>query len=196
MGEMIKMVVVLTLLSVISGGGLKWYEEFTKPMIENAEMKLVKGPAVLKIMEGSENDPIAQRFKVKDGDTEQTIFVGKFDGKLNTVALETQVNGFADKVGLMVAINLDNDTLQGIGVTTSKETPGLGGNAKADPSFAAQFKGKSIDKPIKVTNDGGEINALSGATITSRAVCKGTNQAIEKFKALKPEIAEKLKSLK
>ncbi len=195
MGEMIKMVVVLTLLSVISGGGLKWYEEFTKPMIENSEMKLVKGPAVQQIMEGAENDPVAQRFKVKDGDAEQTIFAGKFDGKLNTVALETQVNGFADKVGLMVAIDMDNNTLKGIGVTTSKETPGLGGNAKADPSFAAQFKGKSIDSVIKVTNDGGQINAISGATITSRAVCKGTMQAIEKYKALKPEIMEQLKSV-
>lgn len=195
MGEMIKMVVVLTLLSVISGGGLKWYEEFTKPMIENAEMKLIKGPAVLDIMKGSQNDPVTQRFKIKDGDTDQTIFVGKFDGKLNTIALETQVNGFADKVGLMVAIDLDNNTLRGIGVTTHKETPGLGGNAKADPSFAAQFKGKSIDTDIKVTNDGGNINAISGATITSRAVCKGTMQAIEEYKKLKPEILEKLKSL-
>lgn len=195
MGEMIKMVVVLTLLSVISGGGLKWYEEFTKPMIENAEMKLIKGPAVLDIMKGSQNDPVTQRFKIKDGDTDQTIFVGKFDGKLNTIALETQVNGFADKVGLMVAINLDDNTLKGIGVTTHKETPGLGGNAKADPSFAAQFKGKSIDTDIKVTNDGGNINAISGATITSRAVCKGTMQAIEEYKKLKPQILEQLKSL-
>ncbi len=195
MGEMIKMVVVLTLLSVISGGGLKWYEEFTKPKIENEEMKLVKGPALLQIMAGAENNPVEQRFKVKVADTEQTIFVGKFDGKLNTIALETQVNGFADKVGLMVAINTDNNTLKGIGVTTSKETPGLGGNAKADPSFAAQFKDKSIDKEIKVTNDGGEINAISGATITSRAVCKGTMQAIEEYNEIKPQILEKIKSL-
>ncbi len=195
MGEMIKMVVVLTLLSVISGGGLKWYEEFTKPKIEDAEMKLVKGPAVLEIMKGSQNDPINQRFKIPNGDAEQTIFVGKFDGKLNTIALETQVNGFADKVGLMVAINLDNDTLKGIGVTTHKETPGLGGNAKADPSFAAQFKGKSIANDIKVTNDGGEINAISGATITSRAVCKGTMQAIATYNQLKPQILEQLKKL-
>ncbi|WP_054032755.1 RnfABCDGE type electron transport complex subunit G [Desulfatitalea tepidiphila] len=195
MGEMIKMVVVLTVLSVISGGGLKWYEGFTKPAIENAEMQLVKGPTVLQIMEGAENNPIEQRFKIPSGETEQTIFVGKFDGQLKTIAMETQVNGFADKMGLMVAINTDDDTLKGIGVTTHKETPGLGGNAKADPSFAAQFKGKTIDQEIKVTNDGGDINAISGATITSRAVCKGTMQAIEAYKQLKPQILEQLKSL-
>lgn len=195
MVEMIKMVVVLTLLSVISGGGLKWYQDFTAPMIENAEMSLVKGPAVKAIMEGAQNNPIDDRFKIKDGDVERTIFVGKFDGKVNTVVLETQVNGFADKVGMVVAINIDDNTVKGLGVTTHKETPGLGGEAKANPAFAAQFKGKPIDKELKVTNDGGDINALSGATITSRAVCKGAMQAIETYNNLKPQILEKLQSV-
>lgn len=196
MGEMIKMVVVLTVLSVVSGGGLKWLEEFAKPLIENQEMELVKGPAIRQILKDATNDPVADRFKIKDGETERNVFVGVFDGKPNTVALETMVNGFADKLGLVVAINVDDNTLTGIGVTISKETPGLGGNAKADPRFAAQFKGKSIEKEIKVTNDGGEINALSGATITSRAVCKGTMQAIETYDRLKPELLEKLKGMK
>lgn len=193
MGEMIKMVVVLTVLSIISGGGLKWLEEFAKPKIENQEMELVKGPAIREILKDAENNPVDDRFKIQDGEEERTVFVGVYNGKADTVALETQVAGFADKVGLIVAINTEDNTLRGIGVTTHKETPGLGGNAKADPSFAAQFKGKSIDKQIKVTNDGGEISALSGATITSRAVCKGTMQAIKAYKDLKPELLERLK---
>ncbi|MBI9084792.1 MAG: RnfABCDGE type electron transport complex subunit G [Desulfobacterales bacterium] len=195
MGEMIKMVVVLTVLSVISGGGLKWLEEFAKPLIENQEMELVKGPAIRQILKGTDNDPVSDRFKIQEGETTHNVFVGVFNGKPDTVAMETRVNGFADKVGLMVAINVENNTLAGIGVTTHKETPGLGGNAKADPSFAAQFKGKSIDKEIKVTSDGGDINALSGATITSRAVCKGTMQAIETYNSLKPQLIEKLKGM-
>jgi Na+-translocating ferredoxin:NAD+ oxidoreductase subunit G len=190
---MIKMVVVLTVLSVISGGGLKWLEESAKPKIENQEMELVKGPAVREILKDAENNPVDDRFKIQDGEEERMVFVGVYNGKADTVALETQVAGFADKVGLVVAINTEDDTLRGIGVTTHKETPGLGGNAKADPSFAAQFKGKSIEKEIKVTNDGGEISALSGATITSRAVCKGAMQAIEDYKNLKPQLIERLK---
>jgi Na+-translocating ferredoxin:NAD+ oxidoreductase subunit G len=195
MGEMIKMVVVLTILSVISGGGLAKLKTFTEPKIENNVMTLVKGPAIHKMLEDAENDPVQDRFKVKDGDTEHNVFVGVYDGKPNTVVMETEVSGFADKVGLVVAINTDDDVLAGIGVTTSKETPGLGGEAKNDPTFAAQFKGKSIANPIKVTADGGEISALSGATITSRAVCKGTTQAIEEYKKLKPQIIAKLKGM-
>jgi electron transport complex protein RnfG len=147
------------------------------------------------MLEDAENDPVQDRFKVKDGDTEHNVFVGVYDGKPNTVVMETEVSGFADKVGLVVAINTEDDILAGIGVTTSKETPGLGGEAKNNPAFAAQFKGKSIENPIKVTADGGEISALSGATITSRAVCKGTTQAIEEYKKLKPQIVDKLKGM-
>ncbi len=195
MGEMIKMVVVLTALSLISGGGLKGLEEWAKPKIENNVMNLVKGPAIHDMLKDAENDPVADRFKIQEDDVEHNVFVGVFDGKANTVVLETEVSGFADKVGLVVAINTENQTLAGVAVTTSKETPGLGGEAKHNPAFAAQFRGKSIEKEIKVTKDGGDINALSGATITSRAVCRGTMQAIESYNRLKPQLLEKLKGI-
>ncbi len=195
MGEMIKMVVVLTVLSTISGWSLAGLKDFTAPLIENQEMNLVKGPAIRQIMEGADNDPAAEefRFKITDGEVERNFFIGVFNGQANTVALEALTTGFADKVGLVVAFNIIDDTILGLGVTTHKETPGLGANAKSDPAFAAQFKGKGIDKPIQVTNDGGDISALSGATITSRAVCKGAMQAIDTYQKLKPQLLEKLK---
>lgn len=195
MGEMIKMVVVLTVLSVVSGGGLSWLKDFTEPKIENQVMNLVKGPAIRQMLKGAQNDPVEDRFKIKDGETERNIFVGVFDGKPDTVVVESSASGFADKVGLVVAINMDNDTLRGVAVTTSKETPGLGARAKTDPTFAAQFAGKPLTTPVKVSQDGGNINALSGATITSRAVCAGVTQAIETYTHLKPQLEEKIKSM-
>ena len=68
----------------------------------------------------------------------------------------------ADTVSIIIGIDVENNTLNGIRVTTHTETAGLGANAKDDPSFAAQFKDKPIDKPIQVTNDGGDINAIAG----------------------------------
>ena len=195
MGEMIKMVVVLTILSVISGGGLKGLEEWAKPKIENNVMNLVKGPAIRGMLEAADNDPVADRFKITDGDQERNIFVGVFGGKADTVVVEASANGYGDKVGMVVAINMAEETLRGIGVTTHKETPGLGANAKADPSFAAQFAGKSITDSFGVTTDGGQISALSGATITSRAVCTGVNQAVETYKRLKPKMEEQIKGM-
>ncbi len=194
MREMIKMVVVLTALSSLSGAGLAYLKDWTEPKIEKQVLELVKGPAVRLILEGCSNDPINDRFKVTDGDKESSIFVGIFDGKANTVVLETTGKGFADKFGFMAAYNIEDDSIVGVSVTTHKETPGLGGNAKDDPAFAAQFKGlKATDENIRVTNDGGSINALSGATITSRGVCAATNDINKKYLELKPQMIEKLK---
>ena len=80
-------------------------------------------------------------------------------------------------------------------VTTHKETPGLGARAKDDPTFSAQFMGKSIADTFSVSTDGGQISALSGATITSRAVCSGVNQAVETYNRLKPQLEEKIKGM-
>lgn len=195
MKDMIKMVVVLTILSSFSGGLLAALRDGTKERIEMQELALVKGPAVMTILDGATNDPVADRFKIMDGDVERNVFVGVFDGEANTVVLESAGTGFADKVGLMVGVNVNDDKIVGVGVTTHSETPGLGANAKEDPSFAAQFKGIVLDGAIKVTKDGGEINALSGATITSRGVCMAATEAGNIYKKLKPELVEKLKEI-
>lgn len=196
MGEMIKMVVVLTILSIVSGGGLATLKDFSEPKIDNNVMNLVKGPAIRAMLSEADNDPVADRFKILDGEIERNVFVGVFNGKANTLVMESEASGYGDKIGMVVGINMDERILAGIAVTTHKETPGLGGEAKDNPDFAAQFVGKSIAKPILVTNDGGEISALGGATITSRAVCKGAMQAIESYTRLKPELEAKLKEIK
>ncbi len=187
------MVVVPTSLSSVSVGMLSFIKDSTKERIENQELELVKGPAVRSILEGVSNDPIADRFKLKDGDTEKSFFVGILDGKPHNIVFEVSGKGYGDKFGMMVGVNILDDKVVGIGVTTHKETPGLGAKAKEDPSFAAQFKGLSITSPIKITNDGGGINAISGATITSRAVCEAATKSGELYKRLKPELKEQIK---
>ena len=195
MGEMIKMVVVLTVLSIVSGASLAGLKDFTEPKIENNVMNLVKGPAIRQILEAADNDPVADRFKIQDGDVERNVFVGVFDGAANTVVMEASASGYGDKIGMVVAINMADETLRGIAVTTHKETPGLGAMAKDDPNFAAQFVDKSIGDPFGVTTDGGQISALSGATITSRAVCVGVNNAVASYNQLKPQLEEQIKGL-
>lgn len=192
MGEMIKMVVVLTILSVISGGGLKWLQEFAAPKIEAQVLENVKGPAIREILHGVTNDPVESRFRIQDGDEEHTLFVGAFDGKADTVVLESEGRGYGGPIGLLVAVNVDKDQLLGISVTTHTETPGLGSQAKDNPSFAEQFKGKPVDKPIRISQDGGDISAISGATITSRAVADAASRAITLYDKFKPQLVEEM----
>lgn len=78
--------------------------------------------------------------------------------------------------GLVIMVGVKSDmTVSGVEIVESSETSGLGANAKK-PDFRAQFTGKSDE--VKVTKDGGEIDALTGATITSRAVSAGVSSAL------------------
>ena len=196
MREIIKMIVVLTVLSAFSGGLLAAVRGGTKEKIEYQQLVFVKGPAIRGILEGCSNDPIVDRFKIKDGDIERSFFVGVFDGKADTVTFESFGKGFGGDIGLMVGVNINDDKIIGMSVTTHSETPGIGSKAKTDPKFSNQFKGLSAVEPCKVKPDGGEIDAMSGATVTSKGVCGGVTEAGNIYKRLKPQIAEKIKEFK
>ncbi len=109
MREMIKMVVVLTILSSFSGGLLASIRNETKERIEYQKLKFVKGPAIKEILKGSENDPIVDRFKIADGKIERSFFIGVFNGEPNTVAFECYGKGFGGDMGVMVGVNIKND---------------------------------------------------------------------------------------
>ncbi len=196
MREMIKMVVVLTILSFFSGGVLAYIRNNTQERIENQVLEFVKGPAIRAIFEGAGNNPVADRFTLKDGDVEITFFVGVFDGEPRGVAFETSGKGYGGDVGLMVGIDVKDNQLMGVSVTTHGETPGMGAKAKSDPSFTAQFNDLALEQPVAVTQDGGSINAISGATITSRAVSSAATDADKIYQKLKTQIADKLKEFK
>jgi electron transport complex protein RnfG len=161
--------------------------------IENQQLEFVKGPAIRDILKGSANDPIADRFKIKVGETEKSFFVGKFDGKAETVVFESTGKGFGGDFGIMLGVNIADDKIIGIGVTTHSETPGIGSRAQTDPRFAAQFKGLPLAGDFKVKSEGGQIDAISGATVTSKGVAGAVTDAVKTYTSLKPQLAEKLK---
>ena len=119
-----------------------------------------------------------------------------FDGEPRWIAFETSGKGYGGDVGLMVGIDVKDNKLLGVGVTTHSETPGMGAKAKTDPSFVAQFKGLGLEQPIAVTQDGGSINAISGATFTSRAVSSAATDADKIYQKLKTQIDENLTKFK
>jgi len=193
MRDMIKMIVVLTLLTAFSGGLLAAVRVGTMEKIQYQQLQFIKGPAIKEILKGCSNDPLVDRFAIKDGDAERSFFVGIFEGKPKTVAFESGGKGFGGEVGLMIGVNVEDDNLVGVGVTTHKETPGLGSKAKTDVKFGSQFKGMVLKDAFKVAADGGKVNAISGATVTSRGVCAGLTQAVEVYGRLKPQVTEQLK---
>jgi electron transport complex protein RnfG len=196
MREAIKLFMVVLLFSAVSGGLLAAVKNATQERIEYQQIKFVKGPAIQEILKGCSNDPLTTRFKIQDGKVDRSFFVGVFDGKPNTVAFESAGKGFGGDMAIVVAVNLDKDEIVGVAVTTHRETPGVGSRVRTDPAFARQFKGQLIQDPFKVKGDGGKIDAVSGATVSSRGVCGAVVASGEIYERLKTAIAEKAKSIK
>ena len=194
MREMIRLLVVIAVFSAVSGGLLAAIQSGTKERIEYQQLKFVKGPAIQQILEGCSNDPLVDRFKLPDGKEERSFFVGVFDGKANTVALETFGKGFGGDIGVIVAVNVENDEIVGIGVTTHSETPGLGSRVKTELGFSEQFKGLPIKETFKVKADGGQIDAVSGATVSSRGVVGAVVESGVIYMRLKTDIMDKVKA--
>lgn len=94
-------------------------------------------------------------------------------------ALEVKPNGFGGPLTMMVGIRTDGE-VQGIAIISHSETAGLGAVAasasSAGEAFRSQFTGKSGS--VALSRDGGELDAVTGATITSRAICDGVNAAL------------------
>ncbi|WP_022662453.1 RnfABCDGE type electron transport complex subunit G [Paucidesulfovibrio longus] len=184
MRELIKMVLVLSLIGTISGYGLAALKQATRADIEEQVLTYVQGPALLGVLAGVENDPIKDRRKLslEDGG-EITVFPGFRGGRLTSLAFETFAPGYSGNIGVMVAFDLDADTVSAVGVTTQSETPGVGTRVFV-PGFYEQFE----DHPLTglgLKKDNGDIDAVSGATFSSAGTVNAVGKAAELYPGLK-----------
>jgi electron transport complex protein RnfG len=194
MKDLLFSVLILTVICAASALLLAGVRASTSQQIENQLIKYVKGPAVKKVLAGSINDPTADRVKVKmDDGSELDVFIGIVDGKPK-IAFETQANGFGGTLNLIVGIDPETETLVGIGVTTHKETPGVGSRIAEEP-FGKKFSGISLDENFSIKADGGVIDAISGATVSSRGACEAVKRGIELYKNQKDKILEVVKNV-
>jgi len=191
MREIIKMVVVLSLISGLSGAVLAWLKDATKDRIEEQVLTYVQGPALEQVFPPHDNNPITdrKRFEVPGAPGESiTIFPAMKDGKLAGYALETFGQGYGGDIGVIVGFDAGKDALTGIGVTTMKETPGLGTNV-AKHGFTTQFAGHPLEK-LELKSKGGSIDAVSGASYSSTGAVTAVQKAVALRDKLKDEIAK------
>ena len=187
MKEYIRMISVLTAIAAVCGLLLAAVKKGTEKQVEMQILNNLQGPAVNKVLATSTNDLLQDRQEVAIDDQKHVIFVGKKDGAPWAIAFECKSAGFGGDIGVMIGFNLKNDQLTGIGILSHKETPGLGARV-TEETFTNNFKERSPTETLKVKKDGGIIDAVSGATISSRAVCA----AVEKSLGLYPRIKEEI----
>ena len=94
-------------------------------------------------------------------------------------AVEVTPMGFDNTITMMVGIDTEGKVL-GISIISHTETAGLGAVAAAKNTAGEAFRGQfaGLSDTLSVTKDGGQVDAITGATITSRAICQGINAAL------------------
>jgi electron transport complex protein RnfG len=118
---------------------------------------------------------------------DQTVYkaIDRSDKQIGWV-IRASGNGYADKIELLIGLSPDASTVTGIDVLKQSETPALG-NKIVEPAFRDQFAGKATDQPVRVVKDGGDVVAVTAATVSSRAVCDIVNKAVAQWK---PKLAK------
>ena len=131
---------------------------------------------VLAYVDSITKEPIRQTAEKNREAAKKAVLCGE-DGY---TAEGTCKDGYGGDITLMVGFKKDKKTVISYKVLAASETPGLGMKLKT-PEFAGQFAGKD-GTSLKVKKDGGEIEAITSATITSRAVCRAIADAQSKLK--------------
>ncbi len=170
------MILSLLFISVGMSAALGFVYTLTKGPIEVAT-KQKEISAVKEVLPPFDNDPTLD-VKTIDG---LSFYTGTLDGQIVGVAVKTFTEkGFSGRFDLMVGFKPDG-SINNIVIVEQKETPGLGTKMK-EPKFKDQFNGKNPGSfKMKVKKDGGEVDAITAATISSRAFCDGVQKAYDLF---------------
>jgi electron transport complex protein RnfG len=192
--SIIKDALILFIITIIAGVSLGFVYELTLPVIQEQELKkqteaygaiypdaaefaadedLTKlaGEAVVKVLEpnGLTGNTIDAAFVALDASGE----------KIGYVMTITSSNGYGGAISLSLGYSVDG-VIQGMEIISMNETPGFGAKAN-EPVFKDQFKGKKADQ-IEFTKSGAteenQIDAVSGATITTTAITNAVNSGL------------------
>lgn len=188
MSGSIRLIVVLFVICALSAGALAIADSVTRSRIQaNEEYKerILRAKAVAGEQKASEvsfaPEPVA-------GDGTE-YYLGRMDGELAGVAFTTVTNkGYGGPIEIVIAMEPDGEHIAGVRIKSHSETPGLGANATQikygdiEPWFLKQFEGLTPEQVrLKQDSPEGEIDAITAATITSRAIADAVHEGARKF---------------
>jgi len=171
------MALSLTLIALVSSALLGFVYEFTKEPIalSNLNKKL---NAIRQVVPEFTNNPNKEMYLLPTGEGDSLeIYPAKKDNAIIGYAVNTHTSkGFSGNISLMAGFKPDG-TIINVTVLEQKETPGLG-TKMTEPGFKDQFNEKNpAEFELKVKKDGGPVDAITAATISSRAFCDAVQRA-------------------
>ncbi|MCU6768125.1 RnfABCDGE type electron transport complex subunit G [Barnesiella propionica] len=179
------MIAVLTGIGIVVGGALGTVYKLTKAPIENAQ-KLRQEKAITEVVPEFDNSPVTEKYDITLNDGSIiTVFPAKMGNKEVGAALQSNSpNGYGGTVTIMVGLKKDG-SIYNYRVLSHAETPGLG--SKMEQWFRQEKGDQNIigknpsTTKISVKKDGGDIDAITAATISSRAFLSAVQKAYDAY---------------
>ena len=167
----LRLAVTLFLIAAVVAGALAGVNAVTKPIID-AYNEAKTQQAIEAVLPGGYDEQITDY-------ADASGIVSKVYKGANGYALEVLPGGFDNTITMMVGVDFEGKVL-GISVVSHTETAGLGAVAAENTSKGEAFRGQFVGMSgsVAVSKDGGQLDSITGATITSRAVCAGVNAAL------------------
>lgn len=195
MNKIVKMFLNLVIVGAFSGVVLAGVFSVADPLIQANKAKELK-ESIFKVL------PEAKDFKTLEKtlgpDTKVIVYLGLDESRKPVgIAFKADGGGFQGNVGVMVGLEMDYLKLKGIEILDQVETPGLGDRIR-EPSFKDQFKGIEVSPKVEYIKyrkpeKPNQIQAITGATISSNAVVVNINKAVERvLKAFPQEDIKKV----
>lgn len=181
--EIIKVSMVLFFITAILAALLAFINAKTAPVIaENAILK--EQTAMKTVIKGAEQfKEVEVSFLPENGQINKAYVAMDSDENVIGACIITETTGYS--TGIQTVTGIDNNlTVMGVDIISMNETPGLGANAD-NPDFLSMYNGKSGEIGVsKTAADDKNIQAISGATMTSNGVTNGVNIALEAAKEI------------
>ena len=178
----LNMIISLFAITIIAGGALGFINDVTEGPIAKAKLER-KVNALKQVLPEFNNNPVELVKLIKSDKAKDSIeiYTGMMDDThIGTAVIGSSEKGYSGLVKIMVGFNADG-SIKNIVVLEQKETPGLGTKMKGE-KFMKQFRGeKPSEFNLKPEKDGGDIDAIAGATISSRAFGEATQMAYDVF---------------
>ncbi len=177
------MILSLGVISVVAGALLGGVKLFTQDRVDEAA-RMVKVRAIGSVVPPFDNDPSAEGFRVAVGPDSLLVYPATMGGELVGMAVESVSHeGFSGDISVMVGFDAGG-VVTGYSVLSHGETPGLG--ARMEEWFRLPEGHRSVigltpSPSLAVAKDGGEIDGITAATITSRAFLDAIRRAHEAF---------------